>query len=415
MMKKLFTVACIGVGARGVHYMSYMKDMGEDKFKIVSLCEKNKERLEYGKSFFNVPDKDCYFDEEAFFKNLKADLCIVATQDQDHVGHAIKAIKAGCDVLCEKPISNKEEEIKELLRVQKQYKKRVIVCHVLRYAAAFMFLKNAITNKEIGDLVMIDDMENVWFPHQAHSFVRGNWRNSNETSPMILAKCCHDFDIFVWLTNSKCDSVSSIGDLTYFKKENQPEGASDRCKDCKYRGTCLYDAYHSYIDNKFWGREMITNVRPITDEAVREALDNGPYGRCVFACDNNVVDNEVCIMRFKNNVVVNLRMSGFTAFGGRIVKVYGTKGQIDLDESKGILEVKIFDQPIKTLEISSLTDTVSGHGGGDKGLIESLYKFLCGKKVDNITSLPLSIESHMIAFAAEKSRLQNGKMVKVKR
>ena len=409
----MFTVSCIGTGPRGIIYMKEMVKMGQDKFKIISLCDKNIERLKMAQNIFNIPDENCYLNEDDFFKNNKADVCIVSTQDQDHVRHAIKAMESGSDVLCEKPISNKESEVRKLLEVQQKLNKKVMICHVLRFAPAFVAVKKMLEEGVIGRLITIDNIENVGYMHQAHSYVRGNWRRDDETSPMIIAKCCHDLDLFVWFINSECESVSSIGDLRYFKKENQPEGASDRCVSCKYRGSCVYDAYDIYIKRHFWGKDMVSNVRPLTDEVIAKALEKGPYGRCVFACDNNVVDNEITMLKFKNGVTANLRMIAFTYLGGRIMKFYGTHGQIDLDETQGIIKVMRFGQPVEEKPISSLVDALSGHGGGDTGLINGLYDYLMNNN-KNATSLSASVESHLMGFAAEESRINNGKVISIK-
>lgn len=413
-MKKLLTVSCIGVGLRGQRYLSALHDLGEDKIKVVSLCDKDPVRLKQEKEKYHLSDNDCYFDEEEFFKNLKADLCIVSTQDQDHVRHAIKAMEAGSNVLCEKPISNKESEVRRLLEVQKKTNKKVMICHVLRFAPAYQKVKELIEQGMIGQLVFIDSMENVFYEHQAHSFVRGNWRREEETSPMIIAKCCHDLDLLVWYSGSKCKSLSSIGDLTFFKEENQPEGASDRCLNCKYRGTCPFDAYTIYINHHFWGKEAVTNVRPITDEVLEKELETSPYGRCVFKCDNDVVDHQLTTLTFENGVKANLRMSGLTHDYGRIMKFYGTAGQIDLDEVRGVVEVKVFGKEKEVIQISSLIDAISGHGGGDIGLIKGLYEYLTTGNTKNVSSLEVSIESHLMGFAAEESRLKGGEVVEIK-
>ena len=410
----MITVSCIGVGLRGQRYLRGLSDLGSDKVKVVSLCDKDLVRLKQEQEKYHLSDKDCYTDEDEFFKNLKSDLCIVSTQDQDHVGHAIKAMEAGSDVLCEKPISNKESEVRKLLAVQKKTHKKVMICHVLRFAPAYKRVKKLIDSGTIGRLVMIDSMENVYYAHQAHSFVRGNWRRDDETSPMIIAKCCHDLDLLVWYSGSECESLSSIGELTLFKEENQPEGASDRCTHCKYRGTCPFDAYTIYIKNHFWGKEAVTNVRPITDEVLEKELETSPYCRCVYKCDNNVVDHELTQMTFKNGVKANLRMSGLTHDYGRIMKFYGTAGQIDLDECRGTIEVKVFGKEKEVIQISSLVDAVSGHGGGDDGLVKAVYEYITTGTTEGVTSLDASIESHLMGFTAEESRLLGGKLLEIK-
>lgn len=410
-MEKKFKVSCIGLGHRGFCYLERMAEQSEH-YEIIAVCDLIKERVSQAQEQFNLKDENCFLDEENFFKEKRGDVLIVSTQDRDHVGHCIKALKLGYDILCEKPISGAKGEIDQLVEAQRKYGHKIFVCHVLRYAPAFTKVKEYLDQGAIGQLVMIDSIENVNYRHQAHSFVRGNWRNSKETSPMILAKCCHDLDLLTWYSDSSCKSLSSIGDLRFFKKENQPEGASDRCKGCKYQGSCIYDAYEIYIKNQFWGRRMITDERPITDEAVQRALDKGQYGKCVFACDNDVVDNEMTIIQFENGVTANLRMTAFTYGGGRTMKFYGTHGQIDLDEEAGFIDVMVFNKPKERIEISNLVDAVSGHGGGDDGLIKGLYENLISTKPGS-TTLAVSVESHLMAFAAEESRLQGGKSINI--
>jgi predicted dehydrogenase len=411
-MDKKYTVAIIGMGGRGRAYTREMLKC-PDKYQVVSICEFAKFRIEDSKRDFGFTDDMFIYDENEFFAKKRADICIVATQDQDHVRHAIKALELGYDVLCEKPISDRESECRKLLKAQKKYGGKVFICHVLRYAPAFVKLKELIDSKVIGDVVMIDHIEQVYYFHQAHSYVRGNWRRREDSSPMIIAKSCHDLDLLQWYIGSKCESVSSVGDLRFFKKQNQPVGAADRCTDCKFQDTCAYSAVKGYIKDKFWGTDLITDVRPITDDAIYEGLKTSPYGRCVFACDNTVVDNQIVTMRFKNGVTANLRMTAFTRNGGRIIKVYGTYGEIDFDSHNEFIDVRVFGKEPVRYNTKDLIEAGYEHGGGDAGIINGLYDMLTGKTSDG-TYLEASTESHLMGFAAEKSRLKGGKLIKIK-
>lgn len=410
-MDKKFTVAIIGMGGRG---RAYTREMLKhpDKYEVVAICDINETRINDAKNDFGIKEEQVLRHEDDFFSKKRADICVVSTQDQDHVRHAIKALELGYDVLCEKPISDSEEECRKLLKAQKKYGGKVFVCHVLRYAPAFVKLKELIDSKVIGDVVMIDHIEQVYYFHQAHSYVRGNWRRREDTSPMIIAKSCHDLDLLQWYIGSECDTISSIGDLRFFKKENQPEGASDRCTDCKYVDTCAYSAVKGYIKDRFWGTDLITNVRPVTNEAIYEGLKTSPYGRCVFACDNTVVDNQIVTMRFKNGVTANLRMTAFTRDGGRIIKVYGTYGEIDFDSHNEFIDVRVFGKDTVRYNTKELVEHGYGHGGGDAGIIKGLYDMLTGKMAE-LTTLAASIESHLMGFAAEKSRLAGGELIKI--
>ena len=420
-MKKVFTVSILGAGSRGAEAYGRIMMSQKDKYKIVSICDVSKVKVDKYQKLFNLDKNNCFTDENEFFKERRSDCLVLATMDEDHVRQCIKAFELGYDVLLEKPISPKIDELYALLESQKKHNNKALVCHVLRYAPLFTKIKELLDKKVCGDLVMIDSIEQVCFWHQAHSFVRGNWRNSDETSPMILQKCCHDLDLLQYYANSKCDTISSIGSLRFFKKENQPEGAADRCTKCKYVDTCTYSAKRFYIGEwkkigsveNGWPYNVITTKVPLTEESLYEAIDNGPYGRCVFACDNNVVDNQIVMMRFKNGVNANLRMTAFTPEGGRIMKFYCTNGEIDLlDAEEKIVVTKFYEEP-EIIDLNLLLDEGGhNHGGGDAGIIDSFYKLLCGENMSG-TSLENSVESHLMALKAEESRLENGKLLKV--
>ena len=418
-MAEIYTVAILGVGARGGDVYGTIINDKKDKFRIVSLCDKKPERLERFGEKFGVGKDLCFTDENEFFKEKRADLLIIATLDTEHARHLLKALEKGYDVLCEKPLTGSREECDRLVAAQKKYGGKVLVCHVLRYAPAFMKVGELLDSGVIGRLVLIDALERVGHAHQAHSYVRGNWRNTKVAMPMILAKCCHDLDLLQYYVGAECETVSSIGDLAYFKPENAPEGAARRCVDCKYKDTCAYSAVINYIDRwkesgqpeDSWPYNVVANA-PVTEEKLLKAMTEGPYGRCVFACDNDVVDHQITIMTFKNGVKASLTMTAFVDGGGRRMVFHGTTGEIIFDEAENLISVRKYGKSREDIPIDRLLEKGYGHGGGDAGLINTLYDILSGV-ADERTSLKASIESHLMGIAAEESRLNGGRVEKV--
>ncbi|MBQ7831122.1 MAG: Gfo/Idh/MocA family oxidoreductase [Clostridia bacterium] len=427
-MDKIFTISILGCGSRG-HY-TYGKCMYDfkDKFQIVSVCDINPAQIELAQKAWGIPTENCFLDAEEFLKEKRSDALVIATQDRDHVKMCIKALELGYDILLEKPISPVEDELYELLEANKKYNRKVIVCHVLRYAPAFLKMKELLDAGTIGKIVCIDWLEQVTYWHQAHSFVRGNWRNDKETSPMIMQKCCHDLDLLQYYADSKCKTVYSVGELSFFKKENQPEGAADRCADCKYINDCVYSAERLYVAKRRkdfdwvedkpdvnedvrqqgWPFNVVDLSRPITEESIRKAYQNSQYGRCVFACDNNVVDNQTVVMQFENGIKAHLTMTAFTALPGRKITFHGTLGEVEMDEENDYIRVSRYGKGTEFLSIKEvLKDAVNedfGHGGGDLMLVKDFYKALAGDEKLG-TTLDRSIESHLMALAAEKSRI----------
>ena len=238
---------------------------------------------------------------------------------------------------------------------------------------------------------------------------------------MILAKCCHDLDLLQYFAQSRCKSVSSMGDLRFFKKENKPEGSADRCTNCKYMDTCTYSAKRIYVDMwKACGRpaavfpfSLITDAYPVTEEALWESIKNGRYGKCVFACDNNVVDNQTTIMTFENGITATLKMEAFVRDGGRDIRFFGTDGELDLREGENTITLKKFNGETKVWKINELTADLEGHGGGDHKMLDQLYNVLVLHDKNVQTSIDASAESHYMAYAAEESRLEGGKLVEL--
>ncbi len=419
-MGKIYSVAIIGLGNRGYAYGNFMWNM-KDMYKIVSVCDVNKIVRDNAKVQWQISDENIFDNETEFFKEKRADVLVLATQDRDHVRMAITALELGYDILLEKPISPIAEELKQILEVYNKYNKKVVVCHVLRYAPMFVKIKEVLDSGVIGKLIHIESTEKVCYWHQLHSFVRGNWRNDQTTSPMIMQKCCHDMDLLQYYAGSKCNTVYSVGDLTFFNKNNKPQGAADRCKDCKYKMDCQFSAERVYIELwKKWGRpeygwpfSVVCKERPNTEEKLRKAYEESEYGRCAFVCDNNVVDNQQLVMTFENGVKAVHTMTAFTEKGGRKMCLHGTRGEIELNSDTDDLTVYVYGgekQVYKSADLIKEKDNV-GHGGGDGLLVRDLYKVLNGEG-DAQTTLEKSVESHLMALASEKSR-REGRIIKV--
>lgn len=423
MEKKVITISIIGVGARGGEAYGRYIHASKDRFKIISLCDVNEYRLKkYGETF-EVPEEERFVSEDVFFEKKRSDILLIGTMDRLHVRQAVKALDLGYDLLLEKPISDDAEELKMLTAKAKEKGAMVMVCHVLRYNIMVKKIKSLLDEGAIGRLISMDQTENVGYWHQAHSFVRGNWRNREQTTPMIMQKCCHDLDLIQYFIGSRCDSVASMGSLSYFKAENRPEGAADRCLDCKYKDECKYSAKRIYIDG--WnqgGRQevfpynLITDVLPLTEEALLTSLRETNYGKCVFACDNNVVDNQTTIMQFENGVTATLKMEGFTARGGRDFRFFGTEGELEIIEDDRKIILRRFMEEPKVWEVNKLVDELGGqgaggHGGSDYRMIDSLYNVYTTDKLNATSSIERSVESHYMALAAEKSRLEGGRLI----
>ena len=405
----------IGGGNRGNSYTRIGRELG--KFELIAIAEPIKIRREYLARLHGVPDEMCFESWEPLLALGKiADAAIIATMDRDHYAPAMKAIEAGYDILLEKPVAPTLEECRDIERAANDKGVRLLVCHVLRYNRFFRAVKKLLDDGIVGKIMNIQHTECVGDMHYSHSYVRGKWHKTEESAFMLLAKSCHDIDIIQWLIGKECKSVQSFGALSYFKRENAPADSTERCYDgCPHIHTCPYSAKTIYVDRKDlgnWLRSSVTRAHELTDdETVIKALGVTDYGKCVFKCDNDVVDHQTVNMEFEDDVTVTFTMSAFNS-GGRRICIMGTHGMLEASAWDPVIKYTSFETRTVTdinIEDAIAGDSIlSGHGGGDSGIMSSLYDMLCGKAdYGELSNISVSVKNHTTVFAAERSRLEN--------
>ena len=403
---KPITAVVLGAGSRGWTYSSYAEAYPE-ALQIVAVAEPRTDRRTMLAEELNIPEAAQYASwQELLSQPRMADCAFVCTLDDDHTEPAIRAMELGYHVLLEKPMSNTEAECRRIVETANRTGRTLAVCHVLRYTPFYMTLKHLIDQGEIGEVTVINQIENVGYWHQAHSFVRGNWRNTAETSPMLLQKSCHDMDILLWLMGKRCERVQSFGSLRHFTPEHAPEGAPDRCLNgCPHGDHCPYYAPRLYMDMNRTGWPVDVITTDLSVEGRRKALEEGPYGRCVYRCDNDVVDRQVVNLEFEGGAVATFTMTGFSADFSRQLKLFGTAGQITADMGTGEIVLHRFGEAKKAIPLDE-DAARSGHGGGDFGILHDFLHIL-RHGGESRTSANVSLQSHLICFAAERSRKEH--------
>lgn len=406
---KAVTAITLGAGSRGNVYGNYAVQYPE-QLDIIGVAEPIPVRNERYAKKHSIPDSNRFKTWEDVFKKPKfADAVIISTPDDLHYGPCIEALKMGYDVLLEKPISPSEKECREILNLTKKTGRIVAVCHVLRYAPYFIKLRELIQSEAIGKTVSMQHLEPIGYEHMAHSYVRGNWHNSKKTTPIILAKSCHDLDIIKWMLGKQSKSIHALGDLKWFRKENAPAGSTERCTDgCAVEKTCPYSAIDQYITRK--KRLHVFDLPENKDEReafVLDKLKTTNYGRCVYRMDNDQPDHYTTNILFDDNVTVSFSMEAFTSYEGRRTRVMGTHGDIVGD----MYSFTMTD--FRTGKKTEWKNTTDMHGGGDWRLVADWIQAVSQQNATLLTStIDASIESHVMGFAAEKSR-KEGKVIQI--
>lgn len=400
----------IGAGSRGAKAYGPYALNNPDKIKFIAVADLIPERRENFRREHGISEEFTFEDHTALLKkNIPADIVFICVQDQQHYQVAQEVLAQNYDMVLEKPICNTLAESEAIVTKAKEMNRKLIICHVLRYTEFFNEIKKIVDSEEIGELVSVSLNENVGYNHAAHSYVRGNWRNESLSSPMILAKSCHDLDILRWLVGSPCKKLSSFGSLKYFKAENAPQGSAARCLGgCAVKESCPYDAEKIYMDMSVtaWPVNVISD--DLTKAGREKALKDGPYGRCVFHCDNNVVDHQAVIMEFDNGVTANFSMNAFSGKIYREINIYCTKGQIWGELENFSFYKQTFGREPVIVQMKKPEKAEYGHGGGDIGFMD----YVCAKLNGGTGEVPETeaIISHRLCFAAEDSR-RAGKVV----
>ena len=413
------TVAIAGLGSRGLQTYAKCLEKFADRAEIVAVADIRPDRVAVAAEKYNIPADKCFDSVESMLQQPKlADLLLICTPDDVHYQPAMDGLKRGYHLLLEKPAARSVKECRDIAQLAEEKGLNVVVCHVLRYTVFYQKIKELIDAGRVGDIMNVEAIERVGYWHQAHSFVRGNWHVAADTTPMILAKCCHDMDMILWLTGKKCEKVTSFGHLSHYNAANKPEGAPERCADgCPHADTCLYNAERYYLDCfKRGGNSWPVNVvapEP-TEEKIIEALKVKDYGRCVYQMNNDVVDHQVMNLLLEDDVTVAFTMTAFSDKGGRCMRVMGTKAEIFADMEKDIIQLMPFGGEMEEFDIRKIATDLSGHGGGDIKMVEDYLDVLEGKPMPSaMTTIARSVESHYVALAAEESRLNGGQLVMI--
>jgi predicted dehydrogenase len=400
------TAIVAGAGNRGNVYSGYSLRFPSE-LKIVGFAEPIPFRNDRFARTYGIATGGRFNTWEEIFKVPKfADAVIITTPDALHYGPAMAALEHGYDLILEKPIAQTWAQCSDILHLARKNSRIVAICHVLRYAPFFRKVKDVVSSGAIGRVVSVQLLEPVEHIHMSHSFVRGNWRNTRESNPMLLSKSCHDLDLLNWLVGKRCERIGSFGRLSWFKEENAPGGSTNRCTDgCAVEAGCPYSALKIYYRKRNWLTHLDLPEEGDKGPAILEHLKKGPYGRCVYHCDNDVVDHQTVMMEFEEGITANFNMEACTSYAGRRIRIMGTEGDLVGDENDLAVSNFKSDETARW-NVKEHADLTSGHGGGDYGLV---HDFLQAASQHNpallATTIENAMESHLMAFRAEEGRL----------
>jgi predicted dehydrogenase len=402
------TLAVLGAGNRGNAHGDWALGNPE-RARVVAVTEPREVRRRRFADRHGLPDDGVFATwEELAGRGRVADAVLICTQDAMHAEPAVAFAELGYHVLLEKPMATTEADCRRIVGAVERAGVIFAVCHVLRYTPYTALVKQVVDAGRLGQVVSVQHLEPVGFLHQAHSYVRGAWRNQGAATFILMAKSCHDLDWLQYVVGRSIRRVASFGSLTHFRPENRPAGAADRCLDCGVEPACPYSAvrFYSRCLERGAGWPLDAVIERHTEDELLAALRHGPYGRCVYAGDNDVVDHQVVAMEFDGGPTGSFVMTGFNVGGHRRTRLFGTHGELEGDGET----VRVHDfltGTSETLEALAPGDATAGggHGGGDWGLMDAFTRAVAtGDRAHVLTGPRASLEAHLVVFAAERAR-----------
>ncbi|GAA2800721.1 Gfo/Idh/MocA family oxidoreductase [Kitasatospora paracochleata] len=413
------TIAILGAGARGTAFADLVAERPEVA-RVTAVAEpRERFRGDLAAKHHIAPEFRFTHWRDLLARPRLADIALIAVQDAEHAAAATALAGIGYQILLEKPMATNEADCEAIAEAARRNGITLAVCHVMRYTPYTVKLKQLLREGAIGDIVSLQHLEPIGNYHFAHSYVRGNWRREDESSPLLLSKSCHDIDWMADIVGQRVARVSSFGSLTHFRPEAAPEGASDRCVTCLLQDSCAYSATTLYRDGLRDGRaddggakRYMTRVvtgGELTEQAVADALTDGPYGRCVYRSDNDVPDHQVVNLEFENGVTAGFTLTAFTPLENRHTKIFGSHGQLTGDGRR--IEIYDFRTEQRTLHDTAVDgpSAAEGHGGGDRALLNAYLDALHGGRPELIVSgIEATLASHRVVFAAEHARRTGG-------
>jgi predicted dehydrogenase len=400
----------IGAGNRGTFTFGRAALDDPTAIRFTAVAEPDEARRDRFAAQHNIPPERSFASwQDLISAGRLGTAAVCCTLDAAHLAPAVAALEAGYHVLLEKPMAVTAEDCIRIVRAGEQTGNLLMICHVLRFAPFFVALHDIVTSGRLGDIVTVEHRENVAYWHMAHSYVRGNWSRVFQAAPMLLAKCCHDLDLLVWMmSDNPVVRLSSFGSLMHFRPENAPPGAPKRCTDgCPASEDCPYFAPRLYLtEDVGWPTETISV--DLSLEARLHALQTGPYGRCVYRADNDAVDHQVVTMEHATGAISTLVMNGHSDVEERTTRFDGTRATLRARFSyAGASNITLHHHRSGETEVVPILPVSgAGHGGGDSALLQAFVAAVRSGDATTVTSARLSLESHLLAFAAERSREQ---------
>ncbi len=378
---KTVGIGMIGCGGRNNGVVAQTLKSGGKRLKVVAAYDPNPKQMEHTRGMFN-PDLTAYESYQALLKDPAVDWVTIGSWNCFHKQQVIDSFKAGKHVFCEKPLATTIEDCDAMMKAWKKSDRMFSIGFTLRYSPHYRKIRELIEQKTVGDIISLEFNETLAFNHGG--YIHGDWRRKTEyAGTHLLEKCCHDLDLVNWMVQSNARRVASFGGTDFFLPRNRKHVKRlGVCKKGYSKGASAYESW------QFHKKDCYGYSDP-------------------FGTDKDIIDNQVAIIEFANNVRATFHTNCNSAIPERRMYINGTEGAIRADVIAGRIEVCRIGWEEKVKEVKA--GVSGGHGGGDEILGKSIADSMLKGKAP-FTSLEDGLKSAVTAFGIDKA-METGKVV----
>ncbi|MAF34283.1 hypothetical protein CMO91_00385 [Candidatus Woesearchaeota archaeon] len=409
----------VGAGNRGKEVYGKFALEHPDDLEIRTVIDPIRERATPLAERVGAPNSLTDWDS---FQRTDEDAIIIASPPSMHYTHATDAMAVHDfkHVILEKPISTTLASCNLVAEAAEKYEATVLVTEVLRYSPFFIAARDFIREGSLGPLQYIELVHLSGDRSFQHSGVRGNEATQEVSGPTTLSKSVHDFGILEFLAgDSAIGAISRALPPRFHSGAAYWEDVPDRCieedgKRCGYgeRGSCPFDAVEYYTGpNAMVSVAQAAQMCDAPSQAdLLKVIQEGPYGRCIWHCDNDVVDAYEAEVLWAGGLRARFRLdANYPCAPTRKLEVRFPEGKLEGDLRMNKLEM---DTGTSRQSLSGRIGDVEGaqgtHGGADALLIKDFLRSVRGEEAELVTSIHRVLGAHTLALVANVSQATNG-------
>jgi predicted dehydrogenase len=380
--------AIVGTGSRAGMYVEATVVTYRDVAELVALCDLSQTRMDWYnqkvQSLGGLSPLPTYHadDFDRMIAETKPDTVIVTSIDATHHRYIVRAMELGCDVITEKPMTTDLDKLRAIYDGIARTGKSLRVTFNYRYAPAYTALRDQVIQGVIGRPLVVDFSWLLDTSHGADYFRRWH-REKHHSGGLLVHKATHHFDLVNWWIDSYPQTVSAMGDLMFYGRDNA-EARGEHYHYARY--TNVPEAADDPFALSLNDKEAFRGLYLAAEAETGYLRDRNVFGEPI-----TIEDTMAVMARYRNRVLLSYCLIAYSPWEGLRVAITGTKGRVELEVLESVTHLLSDDQIGHTSKGAFKHTTLrvfpmfgvpydipipaakGGHGGADPVMLEQIF------------------------------------------